>query len=177
MAQRAGWLIGFMALAGCAGPLSSLDPAGPAAGQIAALWWGLLAMAVAVSALMAGLFALGFRAPREVAERVWTHWLGLGFTLAVLTALVAWGLWVGERQTVRDTDGMVVQAEARQWAWTFTQPGPDGAPVSTENRLYIPAGQRVIVEITARDVIHSFWVPRLAGKMDAIPGHVNRLAI
>ena len=40
-------------------------------------------------------------------------------------------------------------------------------------RLVIPAGRTVHVHVTSEDVIHSFWVPRLAGKIDAIPGHVN----
>lgn len=133
--------------------------------------------AAAISALMLVLFAISFRARRpRVGERVWSLWLGVGFSLSVLAVLVGWGLFVGEQQTVRGGDALRVQAHASQWQWRFTQPGPDG-PLTTTDRLYIPAGQPVVVEITSEDVIHSFWVPRLAGKMDAIPGHTNLLRI
>ncbi len=47
----------------------------------------------------------------------------------------------------------------------------------TKNVLHLPAGTPVDIEVTSVDVIHAFWVPRLAGKIDAVPGHVNRLRI
>lgn len=165
-------------LAGCAGPLSSLAPAGPAAEAIAALWWGMLAGAGAITLLVLALVALGFRPARGApGERVWIHGLGVGFTLAVLAAVVGAGLWVGERLQPRPGPAVVrVEAIARQWDWRFRQPGPQGM-VETRGRLHIPAGTPVDVAITTEDVIHSFWVPRLAGKMDAIPGRENLLRI
>ncbi len=68
---------------------------------------------------------------------------------------------------------MTVQVEGRQFYWLYTY--PNGA-VSV-NELRLPAGRPVDLEITApaNDVIHSWWVPSLAGKMDAIPGKVNHL--
>ena len=112
----------------------------------------------------------------ERGTRVWMWGLGLGFPLVTLAALTGYGLLIGERLLPRDTPDLVtVQAEARQWAWTFRYAG---VPVpATEGVLHIPAGRPVNVEITSTDVIHSFWVPRLAGKLDAIPGHVNVLRI
>jgi cytochrome c oxidase subunit 2/cytochrome aa3-600 menaquinol oxidase subunit 2 len=68
-----------------------------------------------------------------------------------------------------------VGAEGRQWAWRFTY--ADAPNRVTASVLHIPAGRPVDVEVTSADVIHSFWVPRLAGKLDAIPGHVNVLRI
>ena len=53
----------------------------------------------------------------------------------------------------------------------------DAPDRATEGVLHIPAGRPVDVEITSVDVLHSFWVPRLAGKLDAVPGHVNVLRI
>ena len=112
----------------------------------------------------------------ERGTRVWLWGLGLGFPLATLSALTGYGLVIGERLLPREASDLVtVQAEARQWAWTFRYGGA-GAP-ATEGVLHIPAGRPVNVEITSVDVIHSFWVPRLAGKLDAIPGHVNVLRI
>ncbi|MGY6634859.1 MAG: hypothetical protein ACXIU8_14120 [Alkalilacustris sp.] len=55
-------------------------------------------------------------------------------------------------------------------------PGPDG-PVALCDRLILPAGRPVDMRITSGDVIHSFWVPRLGGKMDAIPGRANVIRV
>ena len=66
----------------------------------------------------------------------------------------------------------MIEAEARQWSWTFRYADhPDLPP--EENGIAIPVGQPVEFRLTSADVIHSFWVPQLGGKMDAIPGHRN----
>lgn len=109
-------------------------------------------------------------------ERFWIQGLGLGFSLTILTALTAYGLSVGERLLPRPgPEVVIVRAEGRQWTWSFSYADVPGH--ATEDILHIPAGRPVDVEITSADVIHSFWVPRLAGKLDAIPGHVNVLRI
>jgi cytochrome c oxidase subunit 2/cytochrome aa3-600 menaquinol oxidase subunit 2 len=137
----------------------------------------MLAGSAAIFVLVMALLALAFRHGGSEGEgtRLWIHGFGLAFPLAVLAALLGWGLFLGERHLVPGRARVVVEAEARQWAWTFRYPDPGRAP--TEGVLVIPAGQPVDVAITSRDVIHSFWVPRLAGKLDAIPGRVNVLAI
>ena len=168
------------ALAGCDSGLSTLAPAGPAAGWIANLWWAMLAGAALLTGLVWMLVVIGFRQPgqRQPSTRFWALGMGVAMPLAVLTVLVGAGLWIGERMQPRPSSAVVaVRAEARQWAWSFEQPGSDGEPVRTENVLYIPAGRPVDVQITSRDVLHSFWVPRLGGKMDAVPGHPNVLRI
>ncbi|MTE01198.1 cytochrome B [Paracoccus sp. YIM 132242] len=171
-------------LAGCENRLSAVQPAGPAADIIATLWWVMLGGAAAILLLVLVLLALAFRrggGPSDAAadsrgEAVWIKGLGLGFTMAVLAALSAWGLWIGERLLPRPGPGVVaVEAQGRQWAWRFSYPDAPGRV--TEGALHIPAGRPVDVRITSADVIHSFWVPRLAGKLDAIPGHVNTLRI
>lgn len=109
-------------------------------------------------------------------ETVWIKGLGLGFSLTVLAALTAYGLYIGERLLPRPGPEVVtVGALGEQWEWHFTYADAPGR--STEGVLHIPVGRPVDVEITSADVIHSFWVPRLAGKLDAIPGHVNVLRI
>ena len=163
-------------LASCGGSLSTLLPEGPVARDIAWLWWTLLAGSAVLTALVLVLLAMSFGPPRDVPARRWTHGLGLGLSMAVLSVTLAGGLWVGERILPRDDGAIEVQAHAWQWGWEFTQPGPDG-PVVTQDVLFIPAGQPVDVLITSEDVIHSFWVPQLAGKTDAIPGRTNRLRL
>lgn len=137
----------------------------------------MLAGAGAIFGFVMLLIALAWR--RQSArgdERVWFWGLGLAFPAVVLTALTAYGLILGERlRPVAAEDLVTVSAEARQWAWSFGYADAPGA--ATEDILHIPAGRPVDVEITSIDVVHSFWVPRLAGKLDALPGHVNRLRL
>jgi len=155
-----------------------VHPAGPAAEAIATLWWVMLIAGCAIFVLVMALLALAFRRPEGTGggERVWLMGLGLAFPLVVLGALLAYGLVIGERLLPRDGPAVVtVRAEARQWDWRFSYADVPG--LETAGVLHIPAATPVDVEIVTRDVIHSFWVPRLAGKLDAIPGHVNVLRI
>jgi heme/copper-type cytochrome/quinol oxidase subunit 2 len=147
------------------------------------LWWVMLVGATVIFLLVMALVALAFRPggapaadPDGRYERVWIHGMGIGFAVAILTALLAYGLVIGERLLPQQgPDVVAVGAEGRQWDWGFTY--ADAPERRTEGVLHIPAGRPVDVAVTAADVIHSFWVPRLAGKVDAIPGHVNVLRI
>jgi len=167
---------------GCEDRLSILHPAGPAARTIAEIWWIMLVGGSAIFVLIMVLLLAALRRQADPSEhenrdtRVWLWGLGLGFPLITLATLTGYGLFIGERLLPLDTPDLVtVQAEARQWAWTFRY--AEAQALATEGVLHIPAGRPVNVEITSTDVIHSFWVPRLAGKLDAIPGHVNVLRI
>ncbi len=163
-------------LAGCADALSTVHPAGPAADAIATLWWVMLIGACLIFLLVMALLALAFRRSGGGGERIWLVGMGLAFPLTVLAALLAYGLVIGERLSPGDRPDLVtVRAEGRQWAWRFSY--PDAPGLVTDGVLHIPAGTPVDVEVTTIDVIHSFWAPRLAGKLDAIPGHVNVLRI
>ena len=166
-------------LAGCTGPLSTLTPHGPEATAIATLWWVMLAGSALITALVLLLLALAFRARRPaLPPAFWTQGLGLCFSFGVLTLLMGVTILTGDRLSGRYQPAEVtVEAIARQWQWRFRQPGPDGTPVETTGRLHIPAGVPVEVLIRTEDVIHSFWVPRLAGKIDAVPGMRNRILI
>jgi cytochrome c oxidase subunit II len=167
-----------LAAGSCTGPLSTLDPAGPAAESIARLWWVMLVGAVAVMLLVLALLLLTFVRPSWVSRisgRAWIGWGGLALPITVLTALMVYAFASGERLLAHPGEPDVVEMEVvgRLWEWRF---GPLGGELA-DDRLVIPAGRPVVVHITSQDVIHSFWVPRLAGKMDAIPGHVNRLRL
>ncbi|WP_339822885.1 cytochrome B [Sulfitobacter dubius] len=169
-------------LIGCSGALSVVDPAGPAARTISTLWWVMLAGAAAILGMVLVLLGAAFRA-KEIGDadetagiKVWIVGLGLVFSMSVLAALTVYGLHVGHRLMPRaGADVVAVSAEARQWNWRFAYGNRPGH--TTDGVLHIPAGRPVDVAITSLDVVHSFWVPRLAGKLDAIPGHVNTLRI
>jgi cytochrome c oxidase subunit 2 len=165
------------ALAGCSGNLSALDPAGPSARSIAWLWWVMLAGSTLLFALVLGLLWASYRQPRWITSTPAGKWiirLGLIMPAIVLTMLVYAALIQGEMLLPRDTgiEPIRILAVASQWQWQFSYPGIPGAVAST-NLLHLPAGQPVDIVVSSRDVIHSFWVPQLGGKMDAIPGHEN----
>ncbi|UEM01340.1 cytochrome c oxidase subunit II [Skermanella rosea] len=166
-------------LGGCGGPFSTLDPAGPAAQSIATLWWVMLAGSVVLFALVMALFGFAFlrRHPSGNSDRpvgqAFVLWGGLVMPVAVLSALLGYALFTGERLVPRQGDGALrIDAHARQWQWEFAYPDAPGA-ASTIDVLHIPAGRPVDIHVTSGDVIHSFWAPRLGGKIDAIPGHTN----
>lgn len=141
----------------------------------------MLASAALIFGLVMVLLVLAFRRhkgpgdePQQV--RIWIIGLGLVFPMSVLAALLVYGLVIGERLLPRGGDDVArVGAEGRRWVWTFSYEDAPGR--MTQDILHIPAGRPVDVAITTADVIHSFWVPRLAGKLDAIPGRVNTLRI
>ena len=75
-------------------------------------------------------------------------------------------------------DAIVVDVTGVQWAWQFQYEAAAGAtPVQTLNELHIPIGRNIVFKLRSTDVNHSFWVPRLAGKTDVIPGRENHMWI
>jgi len=168
-----------LTLAGCDGPLSTLAPSGPAAAAIATLWWVMLAGATALFALVMILFALTMRRGGWGSAISPARWLVLGglvLPAMILTPLVAYALIMGQRLLpLPGTARQRIEAEGRQWSWTFRYPGEGG--VTTVDVLHLPAGIPIDIAVSSVDVIHSFWVPRFAGKIDAVPGHVNVLRI
>ncbi len=111
-----------------------------------------------------------------------TGWIiagGLILPLPVLTVLVYYALFQGERLLFLGASAepaMRIEARARMWEWQFRNLDRPDMPV-TINTLHIPVAQPVEIITTSDDVIHSFWVPRLGGKIDAMPGHLTRLRI
>lgn len=146
------------------------------------MWWVMLGGSAVLSLFVFVLLALAFRRRgrargRDGATpnaRLWLGWLGLAMPLTVLLALLSYALTVGGRSLpIPRTDAVAIDVVARQYAWDVGYPGGR----RTQDVLHIPAGRPVDLRIRATDVIHSLWIPRLAGKMDAIPGHTNVLRI
>ncbi|KQP17882.1 cytochrome c oxidase subunit II [Pseudorhodoferax sp. Leaf267] len=167
-------------LAGCgaAGPLSALDPAGPGAAPIARVWWAMFwgGMALLVFMTALGLYA-ALRRPQgtpRVSERAFVLWGGLALPGVVLVALLLWGVRAGHALLPLPGQAPVftVEVTGRQWQWEVAYPAHPAARTAV-NRIDIPAGQPVDVRVRTADVIHGFWIPRLGGKIDAIPGRSN----
>lgn len=165
-----------MLLAGCGEDISALNPAGPVARDVAWLWWVFVGASALLTGMVVVLVAMAFGTPRKITETRWTIGMGLWFSLGILSVTLGVGLWVGERILPRDDGAIEIRAHAFQWGFQFTHPGPEGA-VETVDLLILPAGQPVDMVITSEDVIHSFWVPQLGGKRDAVPGHTNFLRL
>jgi cytochrome c oxidase subunit 2 len=169
-------VVAGLGLGGCTtGPLSTLEPSGPGAESIARLWWVMLGGSGALFVLVLGLFALGFLRPgwgTSMSPHRWIVLGGLVLPAVVLLPLLAYALVAGERLLpLPGVDPARIEVHAARWHWNFRYPEHGG--VTTVNRLHLPAGAPIDVVVTSDDVIHSFWVPRLAGKIDAIPGHAN----
>jgi len=169
-------------LAGCRGPQSALDPAGPAAEAIAQSWWLMFwgASAVWVVVLVLLLLALRGRG-REPLRRPYRLIVvgGLLLPTVALAALLVHGSLGSARVTGRGAAvDAVIEVTARQWQWEFRYLDREGQLIAaTIDELVMPLGRMVEFRITSQDVIHSFWVPRLGGKIDAIPGRVNTLRL
>lgn len=160
-----------------------LDPAGPYAGSITTLTWVLVAMSAGVLALvLAALWIAFFGSDRLKAKVGGTKaiWIaGIGLPVVVLTLLLVYGLTLTRNLTAPvPTDAMRVRVTGEMWWWRVAYLDRRGEPYMLDaNELHIPAGRPVVLELESNDVIHSFWVPRLSGKLDMVPGRRNILPI
>jgi cytochrome c oxidase subunit 2 len=179
--NRVSFALCALAAAGCSGPQSSLDPAGPAAASIHLLGLIMYAGATAVTLLVTALMLVPvWRGQRSAINRGLFLWGG-GVALPGLTlaALVPYTMLVGGSMRQSTAPGHVsidVTGFIYWWDVAYRDP-PGGGVAITANELRIPVGEPVELFLRSADVIHSFWVPSLAGKTDNIPGYVNRMVI
>ena len=143
----------------------------------------LVASAVVLALVVGGLVyvLIAFRGPGEASTVAGNKRLEVGWTTAAL--VLVFGLFVLAMRTLGTVDASaapsggqntVVQVIGHQWWWEFRYPDRG---VVTANELYLPEGQPVELRITGADVIHSFWVPRLGWKRDAIPNKTNTMQV
>lgn len=77
---------------------------------------------------------------------------------------------IADHKDPPEGDALKVEVIGHQWWWEFRYPD---LGVITANEMHIPVDKTILVALESQDVIHSFWIPKLAGKMDVIPGHIN----
>jgi cytochrome c oxidase subunit 2 len=175
--------VGALLLVGCDGPQSTLDPAGRGAGRIADLFWWMAAGAGIIWLIVVGLtiYAMRIR-PESHNYGVATLIIGGGAVLptVVLTVLLAYGLaMVPDLLAPAPAGGLQIAVAGEQWWWRvryLTSDG-NGRAVELANEIRLPVGERVEFHLQSPDVIHSFWIPSLGGKIDMIPGRTNRLTL
>lgn len=181
-ASLAAALFSSAALAGCAGPASVLDPAGREAEQIAKLAWVLFFAAAVLWTAMMGLFYYFTKHHPHPLSRRWAEALIIGgggvLPVVALSALLVWTLPLMPDQRVTGDDGLTIRVTGTQWWWRveYLVEGRE-QPIVSANEIRLPVGQRTEIVLEAERVIHSFWVPALAGKTDMIPGRTNRMAL
>ena len=168
---------------GCTGPRSMLDPAGPSAHAIADIWWAMFGGAVVVWLLVVAFLLIALFRGRNTRALARPQRLivggGLVLPTVLLGALLVWGTLDSARLTgIGEEPEAVIEVTGRQWSWEFRYLDDGGQAVAmSRDELAMPLGRMVEFRITSEDVIHSFWIPRLGGKMDAVPGRVNRLRL
>jgi len=160
---------------------SALAAHGDAASQIAALTWVLFALAGFVFALVATATWIALTGPARLravlASRQTIVIAGFVFPVVVLTVLLFTGLRLTAALTSDAADPLKILVRGEQWWWRVSYALPDGGRFESANEIRIPVGKAVQFELTSADVIHSFWIPSLAGKMDMIPGRVTSLRL
>lgn len=165
------------------GPLplqSVLHPAGVDAAIIGQMAWVMFgAGAVILLAVMALLALAVMRGPRPVMPMRWIAGGGIAVPLVVLGALLVWSTWRSTQLTTQSSSQQVtVSVTAKMWWWEVRYRNPaTGLDVVTANEIHLPVGVPVYLGLTSGDVIHSFWVPSLAGKIDTVPGRVTGMTV
>ena len=197
MRMRAGTvllLVAALALAGCSGVQASLDPAGDQAAHTKDIWRLMLVVCGLMYLLVMAFLGWALWRARRALEgpplddaakssadgplrRSLIGWTGLSVVgLVVLTAgscLVDRALAHAEAR-----NALHIKVTGNQWWWQVEYQDPQAdQQFSTANELHLPANRPVVLELVAQDVIHSFWIPNLAGKQDLIPGRTNYLTL
>lgn len=163
-------------LAGCGSP-TMLAPESKDAREIVTLAWILAGICGAIFLLVEGLLIASLvrsrRRPDDEVEQVYGN-TGLETLWTVVPAIILVILFVVTVRTmvrIQSAEGQVpVRVVGHQWWWTVEYPD---SKVVTANEIHLPSNQSLDVSLESNDVIHSFWVPRLGGKTDVIPGRVN----
>lgn len=168
-------------LSACEGVQSALDPRGHEAQVVADLFWIMLAGAVVIWCAVLGLAFYATKvAPSRDGRRLADGLIiggGVIFPVVVLTALLSYGLFLMPELRA-ENGGLRVTVSGEQWWWRVAYQPPGGvSTVMDANEIRLPVGERVEFLVESPDVIHALWIPPLGGKIDMIPGRVNRIVL
>lgn len=166
--------------------IGAFDPQGYGSVQIDRLWWIILVISVIVYAFVMGTLILALLRRRREAPDIRQSAPPRGshtyvtINGIVLPAVILIGVFFLSLMTMNglnpDTDEntLVIEVTGRRWWWEVRYPDSNFV---TANEIHIPVNQPVRIRLISDDVIHSFWVPSLHGKVDMIPGQVNEITL
>jgi cytochrome c oxidase subunit 2 len=165
---------------------SMLDPKGTEARHIAGVWWLMFAIAAAVYLVVGGLIIYSILrgrgrrspapdtnepAPARFDDRM-IVWGGVVVPLVILFVLAVVTVRTTNALRKPERDPLRISVVGKRWWWAVEYPS---IHFTTANEIHLPSGRPIELHLTSDNVIHSFWVPQLAGKMDTIPGQDNVL--
>lgn len=167
------------------------DPLGPQARASADVYWIMFVCAIIVLIIVDGglIFAgLKFRdRPGHMAKQFHGHnFLELVWTVVPTLMVISFSVLSFQKLNVmNDTSGagLTVNVQGQQWTWIMSYPKEDrfklndGTYLQAAQELNIPVNTKIHVQLSSKDVIHSFWVPNIGGKKDAVPGRATDLWI
>jgi cytochrome c oxidase subunit II len=170
----------LLSLAGCNRHQSALATFGAEADQIRTITIALVVGAIVIASIVAFVYWRAVRAPENAIDHRQgmrlVFWLGGIGPTVILTVILIFALPAMRPRVASATD-LTIQVEGEQFWWRVGYERPGGAVLVSANEVRVPVGRTVAFELTGRDVIHSFWIPGLAGKMDMIPGRTNSLTV
>ena len=178
-------IMGVM-LTGCTGSPSIFATHGPDAAQTARLAWLMFGIAAVVLSIITVLLLMVFFRPRGKREGIDVYAndhrslrsvLVGGGLVPIAVLMIVMGIGIGIENQFSDppgSDPLTIEVIGHQWWWEIHYTDQN---FNTANEIHIPAGQPVTVHVTTADVIHSFWVPQLHGKIDMIPGQTNTITL
>ena len=173
-------------LGGCAPSPSIFATHGPEAAQTAMLTWLMFGIATVVMVIITILILMVFLRPRDGRERADLYAndhrnlrsvLAGGALVPIVVLMIVMGLGIAIENRFSDppgSDPINIEVIGHQWWWEIHYTNQN---FDTANEIHIPVGQPVNVHVTTADVIHSFWVPQLHGKIDTIPGQTNTITL
>lgn len=178
-------------LGACDGPQAVMDPVSPAARTLADLGWLVMWMGIGVGVVVAILVLVAALKRRGTLEEHLPHdasggksWILIGGFAA--PAIILGVVFVSTLRTLDlfplgdiAADTETIEVIGHQWWWEvrYLGQGLEDQAFTTANEIHIPVGRTVELRVTSQDVIHAFWAPKLHGKVDLIPGRINRIRL
>ena len=176
----------------CAGPQNVLNPASPQNRSINVLFWamvvvgGVIWIGVAGVAIWAAIrrrpepqeeLSAPPQIPRDTRGRLTRIVVGAtAATVLILLVFLIYDFTVGRALAAHPDRALTIEIIGRQWWWEVRYNDPDPSKIVVDaNELHLPAGETVQVKLSSRDVIHSLWIPNIAGKRDLIPGYTSSI--
>jgi cytochrome c oxidase subunit 2 len=177
----AAFAVAGVALAGCGTKItpSMLHTHGSEAQRIAGIWWLMFGLGAGVYAIVGGFVVWAILRGRRHApgtdgphENTWIVWGGVIVPVAILAVLAVVTVQATAQLRKPEKNALQIEVIGKRWWWEVHY---IGTSITTANEIHMPANRPVEIHLDSDNVIHSFWVPELAGKEDVIPGQHNVL--